>query len=383
MTDNRRRGVDQPVVGERALEQRVRRVDEAEGPGFGERAVGRERLEQADRLDRSLDGEIGEVRRVVAVLVEDRLGARFAIGGDHFVEVIGYRRIAGMNRMVHAGVAMAVAPDADAHLLEEFVGRHERRINLDRGRLLVAAGRHPLPHLDRGAGRGFVSHHRMTGVGQILDQHLPVAIVHVAQHAAGDFQPPGRRAIHHIVDRRQALAEIVLEVRPDVAHLGEDEAAIIFYIPHRRDAFDGDALFQPGVLVALAQRDREQRAVGLERPGMIWTAEEFPGVAAGVDGDARALVRAAVVEDVHHAVAVADHQDRLLADRRAIIIACVGHLAVVTDINPRVGEQMLHLQVENFLVDVNVAMDLGFAHQLAHRCGVAVVFAHARSPIAI
>jgi hypothetical protein len=106
--------------------------------------------------------------------------------------------------MVHAGMAVAVAPDANAHFLEEFVGDMNGRVDLDRRRLLVAAGAHLLPHLDGGAGRGFVRHHRMAGVGQILDQHFPVAIVHVAQHAAGDFEPPGRRAIDHVVDGRQA-----------------------------------------------------------------------------------------------------------------------------------------------------------------------------------
>ena len=44
--------------------------------------------------------------------------------------------------MVHAGMAVAVAPDANAHFLEELVGRHERRVDLHRHRLLVAAGRH-------------------------------------------------------------------------------------------------------------------------------------------------------------------------------------------------------------------------------------------------
>ena len=42
--------------------------------------------------------------------------------------------------MVHAGVAVAVRPDADAHVLEELVRRHERRVDLDRHRLLRVPG---------------------------------------------------------------------------------------------------------------------------------------------------------------------------------------------------------------------------------------------------
>ena len=101
----------------------------------------------------------------------------------------------------------------------------------------------------------FVRHHRMAGVGQVFDEHFPIAVVQVAQHAAGDFQPADRRAIHHVVDGREAVAEIVLEIGPDVVQLGENEAAIVFDVGHRRDARNGMALLEPGVLVALAQRN--------------------------------------------------------------------------------------------------------------------------------
>ena len=60
-----------------------------------------------------------------------------------------------------------------------------------------------------------------------------------------------------------------------------------------------------------------------------------------------------------------------------IIIAGIGHLAVVADIDPGVGEQVLHLQVEDFLIDIDVAVDFGLAHKVMNSCGVAIVFAHA------
>ena len=107
--------------------------------------------------------------------------------------------------------------------------------------------------------------HRVAGVGLVLDQHFPVAIVHVAQHAAGDFQPADRRAIDHVVDARQALAEIVLEVRAAVVQLREHEAAIILDVARpARMPLRGLAILEAGVFVALAQRHREQRAVGPE-----------------------------------------------------------------------------------------------------------------------
>jgi hypothetical protein len=45
VTDDRRRRVYQPVVHQRSLEQRVRRIDKTECPGFNQRLVGGERLE--------------------------------------------------------------------------------------------------------------------------------------------------------------------------------------------------------------------------------------------------------------------------------------------------------------------------------------------------
>ena len=88
---------------------------------------------------------------------------------------------------MHAGIAVPVLEHAHAHLVEEAVAGRERHQLLDRHRLrLVLRLVRPEP-LGR-AGRGFVRHHRVHGVVQVLDEHLPVAVVHVAQHAADDLQ---------------------------------------------------------------------------------------------------------------------------------------------------------------------------------------------------
>ena len=138
----------------------------------------------------------------------------------------------------------------------------------------------------------------MAGVGLVLDQHLPIAVVHVAQHAAGDLQPAGRRAVDHVVDARQALAEELLEARAGVVQLGEDEAAVVVDVANRVHALRGVAVFELGALVALASSGICRSVPSVrKRPGVIRAAEELAGVAAGLGGDARALVRAAVVQD--------------------------------------------------------------------------------------
>ena len=221
-------------------------------------------------------------------------------------------------------------------------------------------------------------HHRMAGVGLVLDQHLPVTIVHVAQHAAGHFEPAGRRAVDHVVKARQAVAEKLLKTGPDIVEFGEHKAAVIVHVLDRAHAASGMALLDAGVLVTLLQGDREQRAVGLETPGVIGAAEEFSGVAAGFGGDARALVRAAVVQHFYGAVGMAHHQDRLRADGGAVIIAGFCHLAVVPDIGPAVGKDVLHLELEHLFVDIDVAVHLGLAHEAFDCFDIAAISGHER-----
>ena len=268
-------------------------------------------------------------------------------------------------------LAVAVRPHPDAEILVEFVGRSERRQQFDRRVPVVAPGL--LPHLDRRAGAAFVGDHRVAGVGLVLDQHFPVAAVHVAQRRPFQDQPALGRAVDHVVDGREAVAEEALEVRPAVVQLDEDEVAVDPEIPHRRQAADQRHVLEAGAVVALAQRDREQRAVGAERPAVIGAAEHLAGVAARLAGDARALVRAAVVVDVDLAVGMARDQDRLAADLAGDEVARLRRLAGMAGIDPGVGEQVFHLELEHLVVDIDVAVDLARADQRADgvgdRCG--------------
>ncbi len=60
----------------------------------------------------------------------------------------------------------------------------------------------------------------------------------------------------------------------------EHEAAINFDILDDRQTLAGFALMQAGILVAVFQRNRQQRTIGLISPRVVRAAEEFAGVAA-------------------------------------------------------------------------------------------------------
>ena len=100
--------------------------------------------------------------------------------------------------------------------------------------------------------------HRVGRVGLVLHQHLPIAIVHVAQHASGNFESPGRRTVDHVVDAAEAFAEKLFEIGTCVIQLCKDKAPIISYVAHGADPLARVARLKPGVLVPLPQRDKEQ-----------------------------------------------------------------------------------------------------------------------------
>src|SRR6516165_8161679 len=70
------------------------------------------------------------------------------------------------------------------------------------------------------------------------------------------------------------------------------------------------------------------------------------------------------------------HQNRLCPDRGTKIIPRFCHLAVMADIDPGVGEQVLHLEREDLIVDVDVAMNLRLANQIPDSLDISAVPRH-------
>ena len=69
--------------------------------------------------------------------------------------------------------------------------------------------------------------HRMHRVVEILDEQFPVALVQVAQRAADHLEPAGGRAVRHVVDGREGLAEIILKARTPRAQPHEYESPML------------------------------------------------------------------------------------------------------------------------------------------------------------
>src|SRR5260221_3542853 len=124
-----------------------------------------------------------------------------------------------------------------------------------------------------------------------------------------------------------------------------------------------------GSLVAPLERHGEQRAVGAVGPAVV-AAAEMPDVALAVADHLGAAMAAAVVEDMHGAVAVPAHDDGLPAERRRDVVAGLRHLAVVADIDPGPPEDPRHLELEQLGIDIDVAVNAFRFDQLADRRAV-------------
>src|SRR5260370_1408978 len=204
----------------------------------------------------------------------------------------------------------------------------------------------------------------------------------MAHPGARHFQFSDGRAVDHVVEARKRLAEEFLEARSDVVELAEDEAEIIVHVTSRRDAARRLAAGEAGAVISGLQRNAGQAAVEAEGPGVIGAAEEPVRVAAGLAGDPCPFVRTAIVEDLNAILRVADHDDRLRADRRGVVVADLRHLALVADIDPGIGEEMLHLELEKLLIEIEIAMDFGLTHERGDGLPVAAILAdHAPFPL--
>src|SRR5262249_54710801 len=87
----------------------------------------------------------------------------------------------------------------------------------------------------------------------------------------------------------------------------------------------------------------------------------------------RSLVRTTVVQHLHAVVGMSHHQNRLCPDRGAEVIPRFCHLAVMADIDPGVCEQVLHFEREDFIVDIDVAMNLRLPNQTSDSLGISAV----------
>ena len=212
----------------------------------------------------------------------------------------------------------------------------------------------PVLRAARGGGVVPVGGGDVVAVGAVLGLHLPVAVVGVGRRAAQHLQPVGRLVDQH-VDHLGGVAEVLGQGQYVGVEAAEQEAAVAVETRHLGHVVAAVDVERLGVAGAVGVLDLEQRAVVAERPAVERTRQRHPvvGLAAA---DHRAAVCAGVDEAVQFAVLVPGDDDRLPADVGGEVVARVGHLALVGQVDPVALEDVLDLQFEDLLVGEDPAV---------------------------
>ena len=189
--------------------------------------------------------------------------------------------------------------------------------------------------------------------------------MHVAQHAARHFQAPRGGAVHHIIEGGERLAKVVAEAYAIGVQSAEHEFAIHLDCARPAQSQPGLRRLKACAVIALAQGNVLQRAVGAESPRVIGAANEFTEIARPLAHQSNTLVRAAIDQYRDAAVDAANHDNRLSPPGGREIGPRAGHLTGMTYIYPARPKQPRHFEAEDLGVGINGPMNLVISNQRA------------------
>ena len=158
----------------------------------------------------------------------------------------------------------------------------------------------------------------MIGVLDVLEIELPVVRQHLGE-AAGDDD----RLVQHALDAgRDLFAEILLDRRHVVGKRAEHQSAEQRDAQFARAVVGAAERFVHAALAvdAVLERHRLEVAFQVVVPGVI-DAGEVAGMAAPIERDQRAAVRAAVLEGVDLVIEIARHDHRHRAHEGGAVVA--------------------------------------------------------------
>ncbi|MNV57649.1 hypothetical protein D3C71_1499920 [compost metagenome] len=206
--------------------------------------------------------------------------------------------------------------------------------------------------------------HGVHGVVDVFKIHLPVAADDVANHAAGHHQASAGRAVGHVVQPLQCIAEVGREIDALRVQSHEDEIPVHGHRADTRQALSGLTLRHLRAGVLLAQRNAQRAAVQSVAPCVVGALQHLARVAAGVGIQFRALVGAAVVEDVDGAIGLAHHQQWAPRKVHGDVVARERDLTAMRDEVPGGREKAALLLFEHCRGNVGVAVHAVCLHQV-------------------
>ena len=189
---------------------------------------------------------------------------------------------------------------------------------------------------------GLVSGGHVVVIEAVFDQQLPVGLDAVAVAALHD--PHSRlRLVDNEVDELGGSGEVAAQVHGVGVVADEDEAAVGVDMGRGEEAEVG--LVEP-LGVACLVGDADEFTTTVEGPSVV-EALEYLAVALVVAADEGAAVAAGVVEDAYLAVAGADEEEGASAHLATAVVAGVGDLGLVTEVEPAAVEEALAFQLQD------------------------------------
>ena len=168
-------------------------------------------------------------------------------------------------------------------------------------------------------------------------------------HAGVERELAVRRAIDEIVDVALHRPDMVLEARSMRGQAGEHEAAVF---ADARGAGEVEVRAIEAIAAAFRHRHAHELAVGVVVPAVI-AADEPLGVALAFVHHLGAAMGAAIEQHVDAVVVMPRHDDGLAAEFGRDVVARVGDLAGVADVQPGAPEDALHFEFEDIRIGID------------------------------
>ena len=125
-----------------------------------------------------------------------------------------------------------------------------------------------------------MSHRWVQRVELVLEENLPVRLLDHSEAGRHDLDLALRGPIAHVVEGDLGRPEPLDQRRPVVCQARKHEAAVGIDARCRLHVAAGVARREARPLIALVERDRLARAVGVELPGMVGADDALADIAA-------------------------------------------------------------------------------------------------------
>ena len=200
---------------------------------------------------------------------------------------------------------------------------------------------------------GGVGRQAVEAVDAVLRQQLPVGVDEVVLSAADDLHA-GFALVGDQVDDLLGPGEVVRQADGVAIEIDEVEVAVVLEARHA-DQVGAAAVIMAVAVVAVGVA-RGEAAVHVERPAVIETLEGN-GVAARLAHQRRPAMRAGVEERVHRAAAVPIEHQFARPYRPGQVVAVLGDLRPVAEVEPAFVEDRAPLGFQNLLIGEGLAGD--------------------------